>query len=36
MLAVSHLTDVQHCHVDTIEYAGVHNGRHVWMASPLG
>ena len=30
-LAVSHLTDCQHCDVETISYAGIINGKHVWM-----
>lgn len=32
MIAVEHLVEVQHCDVDTIKYAGVLYGRHVWMA----
>lgn len=30
-IACEHLTEVEHCEVETIEYAGVHNGRHVWL-----
>jgi len=26
------LTDLQHMNVETIEYCGIHNGRHVWLA----
>ncbi len=32
VIAVEHLTEVQHCRVDSIEYAGVFYGRHTWMA----
>jgi hypothetical protein len=32
MLATSHLTDAQHCDPESVEYAGVHNGMHVWEA----
>ncbi len=32
MLAVSHLTDCQHCDVETISYAGQANGKHIWIA----
>lgn len=26
------LTDLQHMNVDTLEYCGIHRGRHVWLA----
>lgn len=32
MIAAEHLTEVQHCHYDTIAYLGVFHGKHVWMA----
>ena len=30
-LAVSHLSDCQHCDVETISYAGEINNKRVWM-----
>lgn len=29
--ALFYLTDVQHCDVGSIDYAGVFHGKHVWM-----
>lgn len=31
-IACEHLTEVQHCRVETISYVGVIGGKHFWLA----
>jgi hypothetical protein len=31
-IAAEHLTEVQHCDPESVEYAGTHRGWHVWLA----
>lgn len=31
MIATEHLTEVQHCDPESVEYAGVHRGWHVFL-----
>lgn len=31
MIATEHLTEVQHCDPESVEYAGIHRGWHVFL-----